>query len=232
MISKTQNTDLPRRELERIAASRLFARAGKLRQLVQWLGERSLGGNVTKPSEYVVGVEALGKPPDFDPSFDVSVRQLKRRMCARLSQYYLSEGRDSRVRIVCDRGFAVRFEAVPLSAIAIPVVAVMPISGDDSGVLAGALSHALLETGGVRLAARSATASANGVHFLVEGEVLRYPDEAWEMTFRVVDAHLGHVLSGTRLDGNGPYSQAKIRSAAVSLARLVGESNGTESEHR
>ena len=117
------NADLHRRELDRIVGSRHFARAGKLRQLVHWLGERTLSGATGKPSEYIVGVEALGKPRDFDPSYDVSVRQLKRRMCARLAQYYGSDGRDSRLRLVCDRGFAVRFEAMPAGAATFPAVA-------------------------------------------------------------------------------------------------------------
>ena len=219
-------TELRRGELERLAKSRLFARAGKLRQLVHWLGERAVSGAAETPSEYVVGVEALGKRTDFDPSYDVSVRQLKRRMCVRLVQYYETEGRDSRLRLVCERGFAVRFEAIPARSAAFPSVAVMPLLGDEPGVLTGSLSHALMETGRVQVISRAALQEHHGAAFLIEGEIFHHSGGSWELAARLVDASNGHVLSGLRLDGPGAISRANIRYAAERLVLLFPASTG------
>jgi len=215
------NLELQRRELDSIEKSRLFARAGKLRQLMRWLGDRAISGEIERPSEYTVGVKALGKPPDFDPSYDVSVRQLKRRMCARLAQYYMSEGIDSRFRLVCDRGFVVRFETIPARAAKFPRLVVTPLHGDDSGVLTGSLSHALMETGRLQVVSRTALQVAHGAEFFIEGELLRHSGGTWELTARLVDAANGHVPSGLRLDGHAAVGQPAMREAAGRLVALI-----------
>jgi hypothetical protein len=222
-------TALQRQELHRILRSQPFARAGKLRQLVTWLGERAIAGPPEKPSEYVVGVEALGKHTDFDPSFDVSVRQLKRRLCLRLAQYYAAEGRAARFRMVCERGFAVRFESISHPANAMPCVAVLPLLGDDAGLLNGSLSHALLEAGGMQLISRSAAlveparrlVEHHGANFLIEGEFHRHPEANWELTLRLLDAPQSIVLSGLRLSGAGPVSAAALCDAAATLRERI-----------
>ena len=214
-----------RRELHRILQSQPFARAGRLRQLVTWLGERAIAGHDAKPSEYTVGIEALGKAPDFDPSFDVSVRQLKRRMCARLSAYYAAEGRSSHIRLVCERGFAVRFELSPHPHSVRPCIAVLPIHGDESGILAGSLGHALLETGGVQIISRATARDESprrllehyAVNYFIEGEILHDTDRAWECSLRLLDAASGLVLAGLRLQGAGPVPTVTLRDAALSL---------------
>lgn len=217
--------DLLSRELNRICESNLFARAGKVRQLVRWLGQRCIAGNLEKPSEYLVGVEGLGKPVDFDPSLDVSVRQLKRRMCLRLAKYYEGEGRDSRLHLVCERGFAVRFEWLPVRLLSKPCVAVMPLSGDESGFIGGSLTHALMESGRAtvigRYPASLATAQklieSHGADYIIEGEVLRHGEMAWELTLRILEAPLCLARSGIRVLGNGDNAHDRIVEAAQQL---------------
>jgi hypothetical protein len=228
-IAQADQAELRRVELLRIAQSKSFARAGKLRQLVTWLGERAISGPETKPSEYLVGVEALGKPNDFDPSFDVSVRQLKRRMCARLSEYYSSEGNSSNLRLVCERGFAVRFDWIASPAPGQPCVAVLPLHGDDGGVIMGSLSHVLMESAGARVLSRSAVLEASprhlaehhGVSHFVEGELLRQHDHSWELALRLLDASHGFILSGVRVTGSGPISSANLTGAALTFRKLL-----------
>jgi hypothetical protein len=214
-----------RRELLRILQSQPFARAGRLRQLVTWLAERAIAGHTAKPSEYTVGVEALGKAPDFEPSFDVSVRQLKRRMCARLASYYTAEGRSSHLRLVCERGFAVRFELAPHSQTTLPCIAVLPVQGDESGILAGTLSHALHEAGCLQIISCATIRDESprrliehyAVNYFVEGEILQDSDRVWEWSLRLLGAASGLVLAGIRLTGSGPVSTAALRDAALSL---------------
>lgn len=222
---QTVHPDLWRRELCRIVQSNSFARAGKLRQLVLWLGERAIEGVTPKPSEYLVGVEALGKPRDFDPSYDVSVRQLKRRMCARLAHYYSNDGRTARVRLICDRGFAVRFEQVAVATDVRPCLAVLPIHGDDSGLLMGSLSHSLVEAGGVQVISRAAVLAEPpsnligryGVTHLVEGELVRGSDNGWDLSLRLLDSNSGVILAGLRFSGFGPVPVATLSAAAGSF---------------
>lgn len=221
------SADIRRQELERITTSRLFTRAQKLQQLVRWLGERSIAGSTARVTEYQVGVEALGKSRDFDPSFDVSVRQLKRRLCARLSNYYATEGSDSRLRLVCDRGFSVRFEPAPARSPKLPCLAVMSLAEDESGIVAGLLCHALHEAGGVQIIGRSAPVADTPNHlradFLIEGEVQRDSGGDWEMTLRIVEAAKGLVCSGHNIRGNGPIRADSIRGAAKRLVESLVE---------
>jgi hypothetical protein len=220
---------LQRQELQGILRSRPFARAGKLRQLAAWLGERAITGPHDKPSEYVVGVEALGRPADFDPSYDVSVRQLKRRLCQRLEEYYAVEGRASRYRMVCDRGFAVRFELAAPPPASKPCVAVLPLLGDEAGLVNGSLSHALVETGGLLLIGRTAALEEplqrliehHGAGFLIEGEFHRLLETSWELSLRLLDAPHSFVLSGLRISGTGPISADTLRDAAAQLRTAI-----------
>ena len=65
-----------------------FQRAPKMARLFEYLVDKALSEEDNKPlSGYEVGVEALGKPADFDPSTDAGVRVETARLRRILTAY-------------------------------------------------------------------------------------------------------------------------------------------------
>ncbi|MGH9343397.1 MAG: malectin domain-containing carbohydrate-binding protein, partial [Terriglobia bacterium] len=91
--------EIERAELETVLASEIFARSPNLAKMLRYIGMKYLEGHGDAIKEYNVGVEALGRPPDFDPKEDSVVRVEAHRLRKKLKRYYESEGRDHPVVI-------------------------------------------------------------------------------------------------------------------------------------
>ena len=63
-----------------------------LQQLLQYLAEKTFTHGAEPIKEYTIGVEALGRPPDFDPKADPIVRVQIHRLRQKLKEYYDSDG--------------------------------------------------------------------------------------------------------------------------------------------
>ncbi len=63
-----------------------------LQQLLQYLAEKSFTHGADPIKEYTIGVEALGRSPDFDPKADPIVRVQIHRLRQKLKEYYDSDG--------------------------------------------------------------------------------------------------------------------------------------------
>jgi hypothetical protein len=63
-----------------------------LQQLLQYLAEKTFTHGAEPIKEYTIGVEALGRPPDFDPKADPIVRVQTHRLRQKLKEYYDSDG--------------------------------------------------------------------------------------------------------------------------------------------
>jgi adenylate cyclase len=86
-------------ELERVLASRSFARAGRASDLLKFLVGETLAGMGARLKGYTIAVEVFGRPADFDPQTDPLVRVEAGRLRRRLLAYYSAEGSDDPVRI-------------------------------------------------------------------------------------------------------------------------------------
>lgn len=75
-------------ELTKILDSDYFGRAPKLERLLKYLAEQTLAGNASLLKSYVVGVDGLGKDPDFDPNIDSYPRVQVMRLRNMLETYY------------------------------------------------------------------------------------------------------------------------------------------------
>lgn len=107
-------------QLERILASRTFHRASTLKTLLRYLAEKSFQGKASELDEFTIGVEACGKPGDYDPQSDPSVRVQIGRLRSKLAEYYASEGRHDPWVVTIPKGqYALEF--VPASAAPQPV---------------------------------------------------------------------------------------------------------------
>lgn len=87
-------------QVENVAASARFRKAPVLRELLLFLLKHREG----ELSEYAIGVDALGRRPDFDPRFDATVRVQIARLRQRLKDYYENEGRLEQTRIAIPLG--------------------------------------------------------------------------------------------------------------------------------
>lgn len=99
-------------ELARIERSGVFEQKPNQARLFRYLAERLLSGNEDPVKEYVLGVEALGRPSDFDPKTDSIVRVEIRKLRRTLDEYENGPGRDSPFRIRLPKG-AYRLEVLP-----------------------------------------------------------------------------------------------------------------------
>jgi hypothetical protein len=101
-------------QVERILQSETLRNADALRRLLAYLAEKSIAGDADQLKEYVVGLEAFGKPPDYDPRQDSIVRLQVGRLRQKLTEYYLTEGKDDPIVIDLPKGhFKLSFETRP-----------------------------------------------------------------------------------------------------------------------
>ena len=91
-------------QLARIQASKRFANAPRLRQLLSYLVENSASGNVRNLLEVSIAVEVFGRGGNFDPQSDTIVRVSARRLRVFLADYYKNQGRDDPVLFRIPRG--------------------------------------------------------------------------------------------------------------------------------
>ena len=110
MASAPDRESICREHLERVIHSSTFHGSGASRKLLSYLGERTLAGQVDDLKEYTIGVEALGRPAEYDPQIDPSVRVQISRLRKRLEDYYEREGASDTITLeLARRQFALRF---------------------------------------------------------------------------------------------------------------------------
>ncbi len=79
-------------QVDRILKSDSFRNAEALRKLLRFLADRLASGDADQLKEYAVGVDGLGKPADYDPRQDSTVRIQVGRLRNKLADFYRTEG--------------------------------------------------------------------------------------------------------------------------------------------
>ena len=103
-------------QVRRILQSSTFRNAATLQQLFQFLAAKTIAGAPEALKEYTIGVEALGRKPDFDPKIDPIVRVQSHRLRLKLKEYYDLEGSHDPILIQIPRGhYLPTFETVTVS---------------------------------------------------------------------------------------------------------------------
>lgn len=90
--------------LEQVLSSRTFHRSDLLIKFVKYVCERELAGQADQITEYSIATEALGRPGDFAPEADSSVRSRAHALRRKLEDCYREELQDASVRIVLPKG--------------------------------------------------------------------------------------------------------------------------------
>jgi hypothetical protein len=122
----TPGTEGVREQVDRILASDTLRASEVLRRLLRFLADKTFSGEADQLKEYSVGLDALGKPPTYDPRQDAGVRLQASRLRQKLDDYYRSEGRNDPLVIELPKG---RFKIVwrPQGGDILPVAAVPPV---------------------------------------------------------------------------------------------------------
>jgi serine/threonine-protein kinase len=168
-------------QLERILASREFARSGRMSRFLRYTVELALAGQASEIKEYRIGVDVFDRRADYDPRVDPIVRVEARRLRDKLAAYYKARGGDE-VVICFDKGgyapvFRRRGEAgaqaetpAPARAPDPHTVAVLPLADLSPGGghqyfsdgLTEELIHALTRASGLRVVAWGSAAQFRG----------------------------------------------------------------------
>jgi TolB-like protein len=195
VIKRNSGTALPvsaspspqeiRAQVDRILASRLFARSERLCRFLRFCVELTLEERGEQLKEQLVGAEVFDRKGDYDPRTDPIVRVEARRLRSKLKAYYTSPGKSDGVLIELPKGayvpsFRTRHpshstNSIPRAAAAsepaaersiavLPFTNLTPEAGADyfSDGLTEELIHLLTRIPGLRVVAWSSMAQLRG----------------------------------------------------------------------
>lgn len=91
-------------QVQRVLQSSSFHNASMLQQLLRYLAQKTFDYSAEALKEYTIGVEALGRPRDFDPKVDPIVRVQIHRLRQKLKEYYDSDGLHDAIVIEIPKG--------------------------------------------------------------------------------------------------------------------------------
>jgi TolB-like protein/Tfp pilus assembly protein PilF len=103
-VSAKPSPDEVRAQVDKIVASRLFARSERLCRFLRFCVEQTLLEKGDQLKEQLVGVEVFDRKGDYDPRTDPIVRVEAMRLRSKLKAYYTSTGRPDCVLIELPKG--------------------------------------------------------------------------------------------------------------------------------
>jgi hypothetical protein len=93
-----------RAALEEVLQSATFLRASQVRNFLRYICEMEFAGRGATLHEYLIGVEALGRPTAYSTDDDSSVRRRAYALRQKLDEVYAKELTRARVRIDVPKG--------------------------------------------------------------------------------------------------------------------------------
>jgi hypothetical protein len=103
--------------IERIVLTEPFQKSTRLPALLRYLAQCTIAGDQEGLTEQKIGKAVFGKPANYTPAEDSSVRVHVRQLRLRLHEYYGSEGRNEPVVVEIPKGrYAVLFHSAIRSA--------------------------------------------------------------------------------------------------------------------
>jgi hypothetical protein len=93
-----------RQALEQVLQSVTFLRASQVRKFLRYICEMELAGRGNTLHEYLIGVEALGRPTAYSTDEDSTVRRRAFALRRKLEQVYAGELATARIRIDVPKG--------------------------------------------------------------------------------------------------------------------------------
>jgi hypothetical protein len=102
--SESVTAEQKREALEAVLRSHTFARSDQLKSFLKYVCEMEIAGHGHELTEYLVGVEALGRPSQYSPGDDSGVRNRAFALRKKLQEYYELENPDAPIRIDLHKG--------------------------------------------------------------------------------------------------------------------------------
>ena len=93
-----------RAAVEKVLQSTTFLRADQLRKFLRFICEMEIDGRSGEICEYIIGVEAFGRPADFSPTEDSVVRRRAIDLRNKLEDVYTAELASATLRIELPKG--------------------------------------------------------------------------------------------------------------------------------
>jgi hypothetical protein len=90
--------------LDQVLESTTFLRADQLRKFLRYICEMEIEGRGPELCEFLIGVEAFGRPDDYSTAEDSVVRRRAVDLREKLQEVYTSELADAKVRIELPKG--------------------------------------------------------------------------------------------------------------------------------
>ncbi|HEY0794223.1 MAG TPA: hypothetical protein VGD64_00435 [Acidisarcina sp.] len=100
----TPDREEAKQALERVLASRVFAKAERSRRFLRYLVESAVAQPPIAVKEYIIALDVFDRDKNYDPAIDATVRVEASRLRARLREYYLEEGGDDDLVIDVPKG--------------------------------------------------------------------------------------------------------------------------------
>jgi hypothetical protein len=119
-----------REALSLVLESQTFSRSDRLKSLLRFVCEAEIEGRADRLNEYAIATEALGRPADFSPGEDSSVRSRAYELRRKLEKFYAAEAPDASLRIDIPKGsYLPRFVVAPAGEppLAVPAVRRRPL---------------------------------------------------------------------------------------------------------
>jgi len=91
-------------QIDKLSHSSVLRGSESLCKLLKYLGEQSLESPGVSLKEYQIATEVFGRPTDFDPRLDSTVRVQTGRLRSKLSEYYAGDGSLDRLVIEIPKG--------------------------------------------------------------------------------------------------------------------------------
>jgi hypothetical protein len=124
-----------REALDLVFRSQTFSRSDRLKNLLRFICEAEIEGRPDDLNEYAIGIGALGRPMDFSPGEDSSVRSRAYELRRKLEKLYASEAPDAQVRVAIPKGsYLPQFSRAGFSEqqAAVELPAVSTVAPDDA----------------------------------------------------------------------------------------------------
>src|SRR5205085_1022642 len=91
-------------EIERLATSDVLHGSESLCKLLRYLAEHAMLHPGTTVKEYQIATEVFGRPSDFDPRLDSTVRVQTGRLRSKLAEYYAGPGDQDPIIVELPKG--------------------------------------------------------------------------------------------------------------------------------
>lgn len=121
-----ENKALVRAQLNRIAVSAVFERAGRMYPLLEYLVAADESGEADRLNQYRIAIDVLGRDSEFDSTLDSIVRVEVGRLRNKLREFYAGEGCRDPVLIELPKGHykpRISIQVVPDGTDALPLPA-------------------------------------------------------------------------------------------------------------